>query len=53
MANRTVSLVEDLTAGFLEENGLMLWDCEFVKEGRDWYLRLFIDKHSVPPSARK
>lgn len=44
MANKTVSLVEDLTAGFLKEHDLMLWDCEFVKEGRDWFLRLFIDR---------
>ena len=44
MANKTVSLVEDLTADFLKENDLMLWDCEFVKEGRDWFLRLYIDR---------
>ena len=44
MANKTVSLVEDLIADFLKENDLFLWDAEFVKEGRDWYLRLFIDR---------
>jgi ribosome maturation factor RimP len=44
MANKTVSLVEDLTADFFKENDLMLWDCEFVKEGRDWFLRLYIDR---------
>ena len=44
MANKTVSLVEDLTADFLRENDLTLWNAEFVKEGRDWYLRLFIDR---------
>ena len=44
MANRTVSLVEDLIADFLKENDLFLWDAEFVKEGRDWYLRLFIER---------
>ena len=44
MANKVVSLVEDLTAEFLKENNLTLWDCEFVKEGRDWYLRLYIDR---------
>ena len=44
MANKTVSLVEDLTADFLKENDLTLWNAEFVKEGRDWYLRLFIDR---------
>lgn len=44
MANKVVSLVEDLTAEFLKEKELYLWDCEFVKEGRDWYLRLYIDR---------
>ena len=44
MANKTVSLVEDLTADFLRENDLTLWNAEFVKECRDWYLRLFIDR---------
>ena len=44
MANKTVSLVEDLIADFLKEIDLFLWDAEFVKEGRDWYLRLFIDR---------
>ncbi len=44
MANKIVSLVEDLTADYLEENDLMLWDCQFVKEGRDWFLRVFVDR---------
>ena len=35
MANKTVSLVEDLIADFLKENDLFLWDAEFVKEGRE------------------
>ena len=44
MANKVVSLVEDLTEDFLKENDLMLWDCEFVKEGRDWFLRVYVDR---------
>ena len=44
MANKVVSLIEDLTADFLKENDLYLWDCEFVKEGRDWFLRVYIDR---------
>ena len=27
-----------------EELGLYLWDVRFVKEGAQWYLRIFIDK---------
>lgn len=44
MANKVTSLVEDLTADFLKKNDLMLWDCEFVKEGRDWFLRVYVDR---------
>ena len=28
----------------LDAHGVRLWDCEYVREGRDWYLRLTIDK---------
>ena len=37
-------LVSQLLSGFLEEHGLELYSTEFKKEGRDWYLRVFIDK---------
>ncbi len=44
MANKIVSLIEDLTSEYLKENDLYLWDCEYVKEGRDWFLRVYIDR---------
>ena len=28
----------------LTERGLSLWDIEFVKEGSDWFFRIYIDK---------
>ncbi len=28
----------------VEENGCSLWDVEYVREGADWYLRVYIDK---------
>lgn len=28
----------------VEENGLALWDVEYVSEGGQWYLRIYIDK---------
>jgi len=28
----------------VEELGLELWDVEFVREGADWFLRVYIDK---------
>lgn len=43
-----MSKVEEMIWGLVEpiaeNNGLELVDVEFVKEGADWYLRLFIDK---------
>lgn len=38
--------VSDILAGYLEENGLELWNVEFVKEVKDWFLRVYIDKSS-------
>ena len=35
--------VEQLTSPIVEELGLELVDVEFVKEGRDWFLRVYID----------
>lgn len=34
------SLIEPIVNGF----GLQLWDVRYVKEGAQWYLRVFIDK---------
>jgi len=42
--NNTVSKVADIVKPYAEELGLDLWDIRFVKEGTDWYLRIFIDK---------
>ena len=43
MAKKKISeLVKELTGDFLLENGLELYHCEFVKEGRDWFLRVYI-----------
>lgn len=40
----TVERVRDLALPLAEELGLSLWDVSFVKEGADWFLRIFIDK---------
>lgn len=40
----TVSRVTDIVKPYADELGLDLWDVRFVKEGTDWYLRIFIDK---------
>ncbi len=42
----TVELVTGLVKPIAEEMGLSLWDVRFLKEGAEWYLRIFIDKDS-------
>ncbi|MDD6489062.1 MAG: ribosome maturation factor RimP [Clostridia bacterium] len=42
----TVELVTELVKPIVENMGLTLWDVRFVKEGANWYLRIFIDKDS-------
>lgn len=41
--SKITSEVEELVTPILEREGLELVDIEFVKEGRDWFLRVFID----------
>lgn len=40
----TVQRVEEIVKPFADELGLELWDVKFVKEGSEWYLRVYIDK---------
>ena len=40
----TTGLIWQLAKPIAEQLGLELWDIRFLKEGADWYLRLFIDK---------
>lgn len=40
----TVSKVHKLCEPIVEGLGLSLWDVRYVKEGADWYLRVYIDK---------
>lgn len=46
MAGRgnTSSIVWKIAQPIAEELGLTLWDVRFLKEGSNWYLRIFIDK---------
>ncbi len=37
-------VVTQVSHEFLQEQGLCLYDVEFVKEGKDWFLRVYIDK---------
>ena len=40
----TVAAVWDIAEPTAEQLGLSIWDIRFVKEGADWFLRIFIDK---------
>ncbi|MDO5491412.1 MAG: ribosome maturation factor RimP [Bacillota bacterium] len=45
MARKKVTAVaEELLQPFLEREGYELYHTEFVKEGSDWFLRIYIDR---------
>lgn len=44
MANRITDKVSEMILPFLTENGMRIYDIEFVKEGANKVLRLYIDK---------
>lgn len=41
---KTVECVWQLVEPIINGLGLVLWDVRYIKEGADWYLRVFIDK---------
>ncbi|WP_217585573.1 ribosome maturation factor RimP [Lentibacillus saliphilus] len=44
MSSPVIEKTEELVLPILQEKGLELVDIEYVKEGKDWFLRVFIDK---------
>ena len=42
--SNTAAAVRELAEPFAKELGLSIWDVRFLKEGSQWYLRIFIDK---------
>ena len=38
-----VETVTDLVTPILQDHDFYLYDLEFVKEGKSWYLRVYID----------
>ena len=45
MAKKKITeIIEEISSEFFAQNGLELYNSEFVKEGRDWFLRVYIDK---------
>ncbi|MFY4773922.1 ribosome maturation factor RimP [Metabacillus sp. RGM 3146] len=43
MSKKVTDVVADLAAPIVNELGLELVDIEYVKEGKNWFLRVFID----------
>lgn len=46
MSKKVTEIVEELLTDILETEKLELVDIEFVKEGKNWFLRVFIDKET-------
>ncbi len=44
MSKKVTQQVWELAQPVVEGFGLKLWDVEYVREGADWFLRLYIDK---------
>jgi ribosome maturation factor RimP len=44
--SKVTETVNQLVTPILDDLGLELVDIEYVKEGKDWFLRLFIDKET-------
>ncbi|MBT2681392.1 ribosome maturation factor RimP [Bacillus sp. ISL-35] len=42
--SKVTETVEELVTPILNENNLELVDIEYVKEGKNWFLRVYIDK---------
>lgn len=40
----TAEIVRQLAEPIAAQAGVFIWDVRFVKEGADWYLRVFIDR---------
>ena len=40
----TVTAVEEIARPIADDLGLRIWDVRYLKEGSQWYLRVFIDK---------
>ncbi|AJY76605.1 ribosome maturation factor RimP [Paenibacillus beijingensis] len=43
-ASKIKTAVEEMITPFLREHGFELVDIEYVKEGSNWFLRVFVDK---------
>lgn len=47
---KITDMVKDILKPYLEQENLVLWNVEFVKEVKDWFLRVYIDNENKPIS---
>jgi ribosome maturation factor RimP len=43
-ASKIKSIVEEFATPYMTDNGFQLVDVEYVKEGSNWFLRIYVDK---------
>ncbi len=41
---KVITMIETALENFLKEHSMEVYNTEFQKEGRDWYLRVYVDK---------
>lgn len=42
--SKVVEIISEIARPIVEQNGCELWDVEYVSEGGQWFLRIYIDK---------
>jgi ribosome maturation factor RimP len=49
---RITDITNEILKDYLPQNGYSLYHSEFVKEGRDWFLRIYVDNDNGPMSTQ-
>jgi len=45
MAKKKITeIIEEMLSEFMAQEGYELYNTEFIKEGKDWFLRVYVDK---------
>ena len=45
MAKKKITeIIEEMLSDFMAEEGYEIYNTEFIKEGKDWFLRVYVDK---------
>ena len=41
---KVTDIVREIAEPIVQAQGLSLWDVEYVREGGEWFLRIYIDR---------